>query len=146
MTGSSPQPASHVTPAYPASIRDAYTRAYHRAATAVWNDVNGDAHIGLVAFKWADGQYDVPSISVPGKLHRVVKCGRRWSDLSCDCKAAKHPACIHRAVVVHAIKYHVHAKWITIRSTAEDVALSQRVTREILDALIAGAALTPSPV
>lgn len=100
----------------PEAIRSAYARAYERAAAAK-----------LVAYKNDDHSYDVPSVSTPGDVHTVTIIGRRWYDLRCTCKGANHVACTHRAVVVHAIKYHVHAIRPVRQSAAYREAMAELV-------------------
>lgn len=110
----------HVTPE---TTRDAYARALVRAAAAK-----------LVAYRTThEGVYEVPSIST-GTMRTVRVTGRRWTDLSCDCPGGLHLACVHRAVVVFALKYGVWAKRPPVvipDATDADVAQHEAIMAEV---------------
>ena len=83
----------------PAALRNsAYERAFARAVAAK-----------LVAYKNADGSYNVPSVSEAGVEHVVRWFGSQWFECSCDCRGAGHLACQHRAVAIKARQVGAHA-------------------------------------
>lgn len=81
-----------------AAIIDAYARAHDRAVTA-----------RLVAYKVAEGVYDVPSTSKAGKTYRVTFVGPHWFQWTCECAGANHPACVHRAVAIYCKRHKLAA-------------------------------------
>ena len=86
------------TTAVQPTLADRYVAALKRAQTN-----------RLVAYKLNETTYEVPSASEANRIHTVSVIGPRWFDLHCDCAGGNHLACQHRAVVVFARKYRIHA-------------------------------------